>query len=89
VATLRNFRPLCINGLLYRDGAVCTLCPTGSGGPACGTRATDSKVASLPLTLANRAGPGHDPLLAEADRLIVLSDLAAEVTRGPAWRRSA
>lgn len=80
VATLHNFRPLCVNGLLYRDGAVCTLCPDGQRWS--GLRYAcyrDSKVASLPLTLANRAGPGHDPLLEGADRLIVLSDLAAEV----------
>src|SRR5262249_45510078 len=29
VTTLHNFRPLCVNGLLYRDGHVCTLCPDG------------------------------------------------------------
>ncbi len=80
VATLHNFRPLCVNGLLYRDGAVCTLCPDGrrwSGLRYACYR--DSRLASLPLTVANLPGPAHDPVLAAADRLIVLSDLAAEV----------
>lgn len=29
VATLHNFRSICPNGLLYRDGIQCTLCPSG------------------------------------------------------------
>jgi glycosyltransferase involved in cell wall biosynthesis len=80
VATLHNFRPLCANGLLYRDGTVCVRCPDGQRWA--GLRYAcyrGSRVATLPLTLANLAGPARDPLLARADRVIVLSDLAAEV----------
>jgi glycosyltransferase involved in cell wall biosynthesis len=80
VTTLHNYRPLCVNGLLYRDGKVCTLCPDGrrwSGLRYACYR--DSRLASLPLTLANLAGPAADPLLARADRIVVLSDLAAEI----------
>jgi hypothetical protein len=29
VATLHNFRPMCVAGSLSRDGEVCTLCPDG------------------------------------------------------------
>ena len=80
VTTLHNYRPLCVNGLLYRDGEVCTLCPDGrrwSGLRYACYRG--SRAASLPLTLANLPGPAADPLLARADRIVVLSDLAAEV----------
>jgi glycosyltransferase involved in cell wall biosynthesis len=80
VATLHNFRPLCVNGLLFRDGHVCTLCPDGKrwSGLRYGCY-RGSRVASLPLTIANLPGPARDPLLARADRIIVLSELAAEV----------
>src|SRR5207245_3653587 len=80
VTTLHNYRPLCVNGLLYRDGEVCTLCPDGQRWS--GLRYAcyrDSRLASLPLTLANLPGPSADPLLTRADRIVVLSELAAEV----------
>lgn len=80
VTTLHNYRPLCVNGLLYRDGQVCTLCPDGRR--LSGLRYAcyrDSRAASLPPTLANLGGPAADPLLARADRIVVLSTVAAEV----------
>jgi glycosyltransferase involved in cell wall biosynthesis len=80
VTTLHNYRPLCVNGLLYRDGHVCTLCPDGhrwSGLRYACYR--DSRAASLPLTIANLGGPASDPVLSRADRIVVLSTLAAEV----------
>ena len=80
VTTLHNYRPLCVNGLLYRDGHVCTLCPDGQRWS--GLRYAcyrGSRAASLPLALANLRGPAADPLLARADRIVVLSTLAAEV----------
>jgi glycosyltransferase involved in cell wall biosynthesis len=80
VTTLHNYRPLCVNGLLYRDGHVCTLCPDGrrwSGLVYACYR--DSRAASLPLTIANLRGPAADPLLARADRIVVLSSLAAGI----------
>jgi len=80
VATLHNFRPLCANGLLYRDGAVCTLCPDGdrTAGIRYGCY-RGSRLASLPLGLANRSGPQGNPLLRRADRVIVLSQTAREI----------
>ena len=80
VTTLHNFRPLCVNGLLYRDGRVCTLCPDGrrwSGVRYACYR--NSRVASLPQAVANLGGPAADPLLARADRVVTLSDLAADI----------
>jgi len=80
VATLHNYRPMCVNGLLFRDGHVCTLCPDGARWSGLRHKCyRDSRVASLPLTVANLPGPAADPLLARADRLILLSELAADV----------
>jgi glycosyltransferase involved in cell wall biosynthesis len=80
--TLHNFRPLCANGGLYRDGHVCTLCPDGrrfSGLRYACYR--NSRLKTLPLTLANRGGPMAHPVLRRADRIIVLSDLARRIYR--------
>ena len=80
VATLHNYRPMCINGLLFRDDHVCTLCPDGArwSGLRYGCYRS-SRVASLPPTIAGLAGPAADPLLTRADRLVLLSDAAADV----------
>lgn len=75
VHTLHNYRPLCSNGLLFRDGHVCTDCPDGKRWS--GVRHAcfrSSRLATLPLAIANRKGPMHDPLIRRADRLIVLSE---------------
>jgi glycosyltransferase involved in cell wall biosynthesis len=74
VATLHNFRFVCANGLLFRDGRPCDDCVTG--GPAHGLRHRcyrGSAAATLPLTLAQRRGPEADPVLARADRILCLS----------------
>ncbi|MFC7305785.1 glycosyltransferase family 4 protein [Streptomyces monticola] len=77
VTTLHNYRPLCANAVLYRDGATCTRCPDGDrwAGLRHGCY-RDSRPATLPLAWANRGGPAADPLLRRADRVIVLSELA-------------
>jgi glycosyltransferase involved in cell wall biosynthesis len=83
VAVLHNYRPLCVNGLLFRDGGVCTLCPDGDRWA--GVRHAcyrGSRAASLPLAWANRHGPSADPLLAAADRVVVLSPLQRDVYVG-------
>jgi glycosyltransferase involved in cell wall biosynthesis len=80
VHTLRNYRPLCANGLLFRDGQACTLCPDGhrfSGLRFACYR--DSRLATLPLSIATMRGPMRDPLIRRADLLIVLSALQMEV----------
>lgn len=80
VATLHNYRPVCANGLLLRDGHVCTLCPDGD--PWAGVKHAcyrDSRLATAPLAIRSRRGIHHDPLLARADRIIVLSDVAQDL----------
>jgi len=80
VTTLHNFRPLCANGILFRDGATCTECPDGSARNAVKHSCyRDSKVATLPLAVANRGGPERNPLLKRANKIIVLSNRAQSI----------
>lgn len=77
VATLHNFRPMCANGYLFRDGAPCTACPSGDRWGAVRHGCFHgSRVASLPLAWRGRHGAPADPLLARADALVVLSERA-------------
>lgn len=74
VHTLHNFRPVCINGLLLRDGALCTACPDGDRWAGVRHRCyRDSVAASIPVAWGNRRGAGADPLLRRADRIVTLS----------------
>ncbi len=82
VHTLHNYRPLCANGRLLRDGAICTLCPDGRRWA--GVRYAcyrDSRLATLPIAWANRHGPRADPVIARADRLVLLSERQAALYR--------
>lgn len=77
VTTLHNYRPLCANGYLFRDGRVCTRCPDGhrwSGVRYACYR--NSRLASLPLAVAHLGGAAHDPLLRAASTILVLSERA-------------
>lgn len=79
LATLHNYRPLCANGYLFRDGQVCTRCPDGR--PWSSVRYgcyRSSRVASVPLAIATSRGPA-DPLLRRAAALLVLSERARQV----------
>lgn len=75
VATLHNFRFSCAGGTLFRDGQLCTDCPDGSrwSGVRHGCY-RGSRLATIPLALAQRAGPTADPVLARADRIVCLSE---------------
>lgn len=79
VATLHNYRPLCPAGTLFRDGSVCTDCPSsGSIRPALRHRCFhDSVVATLPVALGTRFA--DDPVLQRADVLTTLSRGMSEV----------
>lgn len=75
VTTLHNFRPLCANALLYRDGQVCTLCPDGDRWASVKHNCyRDSKVATLPLAIHSAGGISRNRLLRRADRIIALSE---------------
>jgi len=80
VATMHSYRPVCANGYLFRDGAVCTLCADGHrwSGVRHGCY-RDSALATVPLAWAGRRGPTHDRLLRAAAALLVLSERARSV----------
>jgi glycosyltransferase involved in cell wall biosynthesis len=76
VHTLHNYRPLCANGLLFREGNICTRCPDGERFASLRFRCyRGSLAATLPLTIGTAGTTSDDPLLARADRLLVLSSL--------------
>lgn len=73
VATVHNFRSMCANGLLFRDGQVCTECPDGD--PWAALRHScyrGSRLATLPLAVKNSRGIVGDAVLSRADRIVVL-----------------
>jgi len=80
VTTLHNFRPLCANGLLFRDGAKCLDCPDGRPFSAVVHKCYhDSRLASIPLTIRNAKGIHQNKLLNNAAAIICLSRMAADL----------
>ena len=80
VVTLHNYRSVCAEGSLFRDGSPCTLCPDGAKWSGLRHRCyRDSAVATLPLALANRRGLLKNPLLERADRILVPSEFHREL----------
>jgi glycosyltransferase involved in cell wall biosynthesis len=80
VATLHNFRTICSNGLLFRDGNICTLCPDGSSGSAIRYACyRDSRIATAPLALATRRAPAVQPIVRFARHIIVQSEVARAI----------
>lgn len=81
VATLHNYRPLCANALLFRDGGVCTQClpPSTSWSAVRHGCYHGSRVGSIPLAIRNSRGPDRNRLLARADRVIVLSSRSQRI----------
>jgi glycosyltransferase involved in cell wall biosynthesis len=80
VATLHNFRPLCSNGYLFRDGEVCTLCVDGSSVNAVRHKCFhDSAIATAPVAWRTRRGVPGDAVLSRADATIVLSERSQEI----------
>jgi glycosyltransferase involved in cell wall biosynthesis len=82
VLSLHNYRLLCANSLLLRDGAPCTLCPDGDRFAGVRYRCyRNSRAATLPLAWANRKGLHGHPLVMAARRVIVLSRFAQQLYR--------
>lgn len=74
VATIHNFRAVCANGLLFRDGHNCTECITnGSIRALKHSCYHDSRLATLPLALRNSRGINFNPLLHNSNALVTLS----------------
>jgi glycosyltransferase involved in cell wall biosynthesis len=83
VHTLHNYRPLCANGLLYRDGHVCTRCPDGDhlAGLRLGCY-RESRLATLPLTIGTPRDPMATPLLRTAATTLVMSESQRQIYLG-------
>ena len=80
VSTMHNFRSMCANGLLYRDGSTCMDCPEGSSTAAIRHACyRNSRVATLPLAVRNSRGLPHDGVLSKSARVIVLSEMARDL----------
>ena len=79
VATLHNFRPLCANGLLLRDGRVCMDCLSDKWAGVKHKCYRDSATATLPIAWRNSRGWTGHPLLVHADALVTLSPNAHTV----------
>ena len=83
ISTLHNYRPVCANGLLFRDGEICMECPEGSSISAFKHACyRESRLATLPLVVRNRRGAGDDPVISASRRIIVLSRAAMKLYEG-------
>ena len=80
VVTLHNYRTVCANGLLFRDGRVCLECVRNSSiaGLKHGCY-RDSRTATLPLTIRNYGGARNHPVIAEARTVVCLSQGALDL----------
>lgn len=83
VTTLHNFRTICANGLLFRDGEICMKCPEKSSIEAvrhkCYRR---SRVASIPAAIQSKKNLKRSTLLTNSSRVIVLSEQAQDIFIG-------
>jgi glycosyltransferase involved in cell wall biosynthesis len=77
VANMHNYRQVCSNGLLYRDGAVCEECLHASTRRALAHRCyRDSLAATAPLAWSTRKGIAGSRLLTAAASVVVPSSRA-------------
>lgn len=79
-AVIHNFRMVCSNGTLFRNGQICTACPDGArwSGVRNGCY-RESSLATIPVTVGPSRGVRGNPVVERADRLILLSELQKEV----------
>jgi glycosyltransferase involved in cell wall biosynthesis len=80
VATAHNYRMVCANGYLFRDGQVCTRCLDGHrwSGVRYGCY-RDSRLATVPHAIGRARSAAHDSVLGAADRVLALSERARSV----------
>lgn len=81
VLTLHNFRLLCSNGLLYRDGAICEKCITKKWAfPAIKHGCyQDSKIKSIFPVVSNGLHSSLDTWANYIDKVIFLTDFSKEI----------
>ena len=77
VQTLHNYRLLCANGMLLRDGMVCEDCITGSRGNAIRHRCYRGSIAGTAAALAMQEASIHNPTWVNSvSKFIALTDFA-------------
>lgn len=81
VVTLHNYRLLCCNGYLFRDGHPCDDCVTTSKWAGVRHGCYRSSTASIPIAVSNAGGPNRAPLTRYADVVLVPSSKAASTFR--------
>jgi glycosyltransferase involved in cell wall biosynthesis len=82
VATVHNYRPMCSNGLLFRDGHPCTDCVSQPVLPAVSHACyRSSRAATLPVAIATAPVGSLRVIPRLANRLIALNDHSADVYR--------
>lgn len=80
VTMIHNFRYLCANALLLREGKPCTLCLGGTQLPALRYRCyQDSLFATIPLAVGNYDAVHRLPQLSRASVVVTQSERAYEV----------
>lgn len=80
IATAHNYRSVCSNGLLYRDGKTCTECLTcGSQRALAYSCYRGSVLATAPLAWATRNGGRSNAVLNACSRLITLNPYASAI----------
>lgn len=76
VASMHNYRQVCANGLLYRDGHVCFECRDSTMAAVRHSCYRQSRVATLPLAWSTRGGVSSSALLTVASAVVVPSERA-------------
>ncbi|RZL74970.1 MAG: glycosyltransferase [Rhodococcus sp. (in: high G+C Gram-positive bacteria)] len=80
VATMHNYRAMCSNSLLWRDGHDCREClDHGSFSAVVHKCYRDSLIATLPLAYATRNRASHSDVLNHAQILITLNNKSAQI----------
>jgi len=77
ITTLHNYRSVCANGLLFRDGQSCQDRLLGRSTHAVKHACyRNSRLKTLPLAISTQKGPSRVPQIARAHRVVVLSQRA-------------
>jgi glycosyltransferase involved in cell wall biosynthesis len=76
VASMHNYRQVCANGLLYRDGEPCFECRESTWAAVRHSCYRQSRLATLPLAWSTRGGAEASALLTCASAVVVPSERA-------------
>lgn len=82
VVTLHNYRSICANGMLYRDGKACQRCLNSNTWQAVKNACyRDSALKTLPLAISTRDKGKKNDFINYAAKIVTLSDLSHATLR--------